>query len=134
MNKPDPTHPCLGMFEAGRKSHRSRVYSDGRQHYCERCGEKLTHENFSNIPKNYFTTHDAGNYDLLERQSAQTRYTRTDLPPTLAAALEVPDIAAMWHALVTWDAAHRTGKNEPLQVAFELGQSALAALKRNNND
>lgn len=58
-----------------------------------------------------------------------TEYVRKDLPPTLAAALEVPEIAAMWHALVTWDAAHRTGKNEPLQVAFELGQSALAALK-----
>lgn len=54
---------------------------------------------------------------------------RADLPPTLSAALEVPEVAAMWHALLTWDAAHRTGKNEPLQVAFELGQLALAAMK-----
>lgn len=54
---------------------------------------------------------------------------RADLPPTLSAALEVPEVAAMWHALLTWDAAHRTGKNEPLQVAFELGHLALAELK-----
>lgn len=48
---------------------------------------------------------------------------------SLAAALEVPEVKAMCHALLTWDAAHRTGKNEPLQVAFELGQSTLAAMK-----
>lgn len=58
---------------------------------------------------------------------------RADLPPTLSSALAVPEVTVMWHALLTWDAAHRTGKNEPLQVAFELGQSALAGLKGNNN-
>jgi len=47
----------------------------------------------------------------------------------LRAAMAVPEVAAMYHALVVWDAAHRTGKNEPLQVAFELGQAAIAALK-----
>jgi hypothetical protein len=81
MLKPDPTHPCLGIFEAGRKSHRSRVYSDGRQHYCERCGEKLTHENFSNVSENYVTTHDAGDYNLPAWRPVQTRDTRTDMIP-----------------------------------------------------
>jgi hypothetical protein len=53
--------------------------------------------------------------------------------PTLAEALAVPEVAAMWRALLTWDAAHRTGKNEPLHVAFELGQSALDQIKEVNN-
>lgn len=60
-------HPCIGRFTGqrpGHKSHRSYTYSDGRQHYCERCGEKLDHENFSNIPEGYVTTHDLGDYNL----------------------------------------------------------------------
>ena len=49
----------------------------------------------------------------------------------LAAPLQVPEIAALVHALAVWDAAHRTGRNEPLHMAFELGQAALAALTPN---
>jgi hypothetical protein len=33
--------------------------------------------------------------------------------------------ARLKHALVVWDQAHRTGRNEPLQVAFEIGKEAL---------
>ena len=33
--------------------------------------------------------------------------------------------AQLKHALVVWDAAHRTGRNEPLFVAFETGKMAL---------
>ena len=33
--------------------------------------------------------------------------------------------ARLKHALVVWDAAHRTGRNEPLVVAFEIGEAAL---------
>jgi len=66
----------------------------------------------------------------LQHDLAAWRDLAPDAPGTVrAAALEVPEIAAMWHALVTWDAAHRTGKNEPLHVAFEVGQYALTALK-----
>ena len=33
--------------------------------------------------------------------------------------------AQLKHALVVWDAAHRTGCNEPLVVAFETGKLVL---------
>ena len=36
---------------------------------------------------------------------------------------------ALKHALVVWDAAHRTGRNENLQHAFDVGKSALVALR-----
>ncbi|WP_374831057.1 hypothetical protein [Paenochrobactrum pullorum] len=54
-------HPCYNRMH-NRVTHRSSVYTDGRQHYCERCGEKINQTTFSNIPANYITTHDAGNY------------------------------------------------------------------------
>ena len=38
--------------------------------------------------------------------------------------------ARLKHALVVWDAAHRTGRNEPLVVAFETGAAALRALEQ----
>ena len=46
-------------------------------------------------------------------------------------ALEAEN-ARLKHALVVWDAAHRTGRNEPLVIAFETGKSALevAALNK----
>lgn len=56
-------HPCESLYKPGRKRHRSWVFNDGRQHYCERCGEKLDHSNFSNIPAGYVTTHDEGDYN-----------------------------------------------------------------------
>ena len=40
-----------------------------------------------------------------------------ELRATLATAL---------HALVVWDAAYRTGRNEPLVTAFETGVEALS--------
>ena len=46
-------HPCQLSTDATKFSHRAVVYNDGRQHYCERCGEPLDHDNFSNIPKGY---------------------------------------------------------------------------------
>ena len=55
-------HPCPPSSGGG-KRHRSRVYADGRQHYCERCGEKIDATTFSNIPETYVTTHDAGDYN-----------------------------------------------------------------------
>ncbi|KKN94467.1 hypothetical protein LCGC14_0188150 [marine sediment metagenome] len=58
-------HPCMGLYHRpGVKSHRSYVFSDGRQHYCQRCGEKIDHKTFSNIPSDYVVTHDAGDYNL----------------------------------------------------------------------
>ncbi len=56
-------HPCLLDFPFKKKRHRSYVYNDGRQHYCERCGEKIDQTTFSNIPHDYVTTHDAGDYN-----------------------------------------------------------------------
>ncbi|KAB2655936.1 hypothetical protein F9K94_15530 [Brucella tritici] len=61
-------HPCpLGI--GGKRRHRSYVYSDGRQHYCERCGEKIDQTTFSNIPQDYVTTHDAGDYNKPRSQA-----------------------------------------------------------------
>ena len=55
-------HPCYNKLQ-NKVAHRSRVYADGRQHYCERCGEKIDQSTFSNIPQDYVTTHDAGDYN-----------------------------------------------------------------------
>jgi hypothetical protein len=46
----------------------------------------------------------------------------------IIAAIDTDAIAALVHALVVWDMAFRTGKNEPLVHAFETGQAALARL------
>ena len=76
----------------------------------------------------------AGYAAFADRMLEATRGILESIPddqatPTLAAALAVPEVAAMWHALLVWDQAHRTGSNEPLQVAFETGQSALDAIR-----
>ena len=46
----------------------------------------------------------------------------------------VEENARLKHALVVWDAAMRTGRNEPLVVAFETGKQALEVAKEKNND
>ena len=38
-------------------------------------------------------------------------------------------LATAQHALVVWDAAHRTGRNDPLVHAFEVGVEALTAIR-----
>jgi len=64
---------------------------------------------------------------------AAYEYRRADLcDPTQderVKALEAEN-ARLKHALVVWDAAHRTGRNEPLVVAFETGVAALRALEQ----
>jgi hypothetical protein len=49
-------------------------------------------------------------------------------PMTVQAAAKVPEIAALIHALAVWRVAFQTGRNEPLQIAFETGQAAIAAI------
>lgn len=60
---------------------------------------------------------------------APTQYRRADLPPTLAQALQVPEVAELFHAanrLAEMDERHNGDRTEP---AMRNLKHALAAIK-----